>query len=287
MNVKESSLSQYYKVGYNHILDQFGKRIPQTITEEEIIEHLHAKSKNMKTNSIYTIIFLINSLWAYMYRKNLIKDQIKLPYPQFIKNEIFIFDLIEQKQLIDYIMSHLNTYSLSILVCLYMGFRIGEICALKWDNIDLKNKIIRIRWTMQRTAVINLKPNQNKTKIIIDTPKSKTSIRDVPIPDVLLKLLSKFKAPSDCYLTTSKKQYIEPRQLQKRYKTILKRAKIDYKKFHTLRHTFATNAYFNGMSLKVLSEILGHSNIYFTQNLYVHTTPDKKNEEINRIYQNL
>lgn len=109
---------------------------------------------------------------------------------------------------------------------------------------------------MQRLK--NLDKNaKTKTKIVIDTPKSQKSIRDIPIPSFMLELLKEYKANDKSYILTGTTDYIEPRSYQKKFKTYLENAGIPDINFHALRHTFATRAIEQGCDIKSLSEMLG------------------------------
>lgn len=155
-------------------------------------------------------------------------------------------------------------------MCLNTGMRLGELCALKWEDIDLNEKCIYIKKTVQRIY----KGKNEKSKIIIDTPKTQYSIREIPINSKLYNLLkpikSKYKKEA-FFLTGSISKCIEPRNLQEVFKKILIKCKVKEHNFHSTRHTFATNCIEVGMDIKTLSKILGHANVQITLNTYVHT----------------
>ena len=287
---KETTASAYYGLGENHILCQFKGRDISTISQEELINHLiseknnhlSCKDKNLSAKTMYDITTLINSFWKYAHKNGYTKEKIHITVPKLLKQKVQIFFDIERRKLEEYILRHVSPCSLAVLLCLYTGLRIGEICALKWSDINLDLEFITVNKTILR--IKNLQNQNPKTKIIIGTPKSETSIRQIPIPSVLIRLLKQEKVDDDCYVVTNTPIFIEPRLLQKQYDALLKSAKVTYKNFHTLRHTFATNAYNNGMGIKTLSEILGHSDIKITLNLYVHTSMAQKQKEMNLIY---
>lgn len=170
----------------------------------------------------------------------------------------------------------------TILLALTTGMRIGEICALKWSDIDLKKRIIAVNRTVQRIRTF---ASEQKTKIIESLPKSVKSKREIPIPDVVyehIKALSKGVENDDYFLSSSKK-IIEPRTLQYRFKSILKKEKLPSVTFHSLRHLFATKCIELGVDVKTLSELLGHSSVEITLNRYVHSSIERKVECI-RLY---
>lgn len=181
----------------------------------------------------------------------------------------------EQQKLLSYLCQHLDNKNLGILICLFTGLRIGEICALQWKDINFSEKMLNVNQTMQRIQTDN-DPNK-KTEIIITAPKSSCSVRQIPLTKELVELLEKcYCGQSGFILTNSTKIYVEPRSMQYRLKNILDAIGINPVNFHTLRHTFATRCVELGFDIKTLSEILGHSSINMTMNRYVHPSMDLK-----------
>lgn len=291
LTAKTSTVSQYYTLGKNHILYKFKDRDIDTISECELIQHILAERYNnlihkdepLSQKTIGDITILINLIFKYAYKNNYTNKSIHISPAKPIENKVQVFNIDEKNKIKNYIFNAPSYHGIAVLLCLYAGLRIGEVCALKWDNIDFVSNCIYISETVQR--IKNLNPNiDTKTKIIISTPKSKTSIRCVPIPEFLIPLLVTSRGNNDCYIASNTTGFIEPRLLQKKYKTILKKSEVNYKNFHVLRHSFATNACNNGMNPKILSEILGHANVETTLRLYVHTSLEQKQKEMNRIY---
>ncbi len=164
---------------------------------------------------------------------------------------------------------------LGILVALHTGLRIGELCALTWENIDLEAGILHVRNNVQR--VKDYEEQENKTRLLLSSPKTSCSVRDIPIPPVLSDILSSHKKNESCPLIDGiRGNWMDPRTLQYRFRRILELCDIEYFKFHMLRHAFATRCMEKGFDSKSLSEILGHSSIQITLNLYVHSTFQQK-----------
>ena len=161
---------------------------------------------------------------------------------------------------------------------MYTGLRLGELCALKWNDIDVKNLTISVNRTVQRIV----SENKSQKSILIETPpKSDSSKRIIPVSSEIMELL--LKLYSNHPYVFGKEKPLEPRTMQYRFKKILEKAGIENRNFHTLRHTFATNCIENNMDVKTLSEILGHSNVKITLNCYVHPTMDSKREQIEKL----
>ena len=187
----------------------------------------------------------------------------------------------EQKQLQQYLYNNLSDRNLGILVCLFTGIRIGEICALKWDDISFTEKHIKIQRTMQR---IQCDEDERKTKIIITTPKSKCSLRTIPLPDIVIERIEKDFQNREGYVLTGQKDiFVEPRTMQNHFKRVLEECKIRNVNYHVLRHTFATRCIELGFDIKSLSEILGHASVNITMNRYVHPSMELKRENMNKL----
>ena len=167
-------------------------------------------------------------------------------------------------------------------MCLNTGMRVGEICSLKWKNIDLANRYIYIENTMQR--VYN--EQQRNSNIMIDKPKSDCSIRSIPINQKLYEILKNIRKKyndEDYFLSGKSNDIVEPRNYQYTLKSILKKCKLKPYKFHILRHTFATNCIEAGMDAKSLSEILGHADVNITLDIYVHSSDKIKKKYLDKI----
>ena len=148
-----------------------------------------------------------------------------------------------------------------------LGLRIGELCGLKWEDVDFKHKTLYIRRTVQR---ISSADGIRKTKVVISAPKSATSFREIAIPDMLMKYFEMFRDNANHFILSGTNKPIEPRTMQYRYKKILRSAEVDNHNYHKLRHTFATNSAEKGFNVKALSAVLGHSSVTLTLNRYIH-----------------
>ncbi len=179
----------------------------------------------------------------------------------------------EQKKLVSYLKANMSLTAFGILLSLFMGLRIGELCGLKWEDVDFQHKILHIRRTVQRISSSN---GNRKTKIVISSPKSATSFRDIVIPDVLMQYFEMFRNQADSFILSGTDKLVEPRTMQYRYKKILRTVDVEDHNYHKLRHTFATNSAEKGFNVKALSAVLGHSSVTLTLNRYVH--PDRTYE---------
>lgn len=191
------------------------------------------------------------------------------------KKTAVIFSGAEQARLLDYIYKEIDKFKMGVLLCLYAGLRIGELCALQWMDLDFQNKTLTVNRTVQR---ITVKGYMTKTVLLETEPKSESSKRTIPLTSAMMVLLFQMKGKHP-YIFGGEKP-LDPRTMQYRFKKILKEAGVDYRNFHTLRHTFATNCVENHVDVKALSEMLGHSDVKMTLNRYVHPTMDSKRKQL-------
>jgi integrase len=220
-----------------------------------------------------------------IYTKNFFNVKI----PKKIINKVEVLSLDEQKRLETVANASDDINHISIILCLYMGLRIGEVCGLLWSDIDFERKLIHIRRTVQRIKNTD-SDCAPKTKIVCMTPKSATSIRSIPLPEFLYCLLMDYRNQTQLnneFVISRNGVLIEPRNLQYRFQNLLNIANIKQVNFHITRHTFATRALENGFDIKTLSEILGHSSATVTLQKYAHVLDEHKRrsmESLSSIY---
>ena len=191
-----------------------------------------------------------------------------IPMPKLEKKEIQILSKENQLLLEKYLLEHLSPLSFGIYLTLYTGLRIGEICALNIHDFDLENQKIIIHHTLSRVLS---EDDSSKTKVILSSPKSLSSIREIPLPIFIISLLKRISYQENSYILTNKNTFMDTRTLLYHYKSILKKLNLGTYTFHSLRHTFATRCIKEGCNPKTLSLLLGHSSIKITLDLYVHT----------------
>ena len=276
--------STYYNYSYSvakYLYPSFaGKNITKIKDYNDFIEKL---TDTLAPKTVRDIITKLKEIINFYEEEHNTKLNIKkMSLPKMNKKEIQILSNKEKQKLEKYCIEQNSLKSLGILICLNTGLRIGEVCALRWENIDFESKKIHIEKTIERIY----SKEENKTIVIIDTPKSITSVRTIPINSKLYNILKQIRGKSkktDFVLTGSSEHYVEPRNYQYHFKEILKRNKVKKYKFHTLRHTFATNCIEAGMDIKSLSEILGHADVSITLNIYVHSSDKAKRKYLEKI----
>ena len=206
--------------------------------------------------------------------------QIKIPKKLQIETSKQIYTESEYKKIINYILKNISSKSVGILLGIFTGMRIGEICALQFKDIDFDEKIIHVNKTVQR--IYNPLDELEPSKIVITPGKTKNSIRDIPITDEMIKILKTIKKEAGYYVLSNSTKPIEPRTYRKFYNKFMKEAGVEPIKFHALRHTFASINIENGTDVKTISDILGHSDIAITLKTYTHTTQKAKAKAIQR-----
>ena len=279
LGLKTSSLSTYSYTINSYILPYFPTYIEQ-INEGFLQDLIETYLLKANRKSMTDIILLVNDILKYAFLKHYLKTLYKLPIPKGNKKKIEVFTMNEQEILIHYLLEHFNNFNFGILLSLFTGIRIGELSALLLNDLD---EVLHINKTLQRVKCFD-ENSTAKTVVIVDSPKSKTSIRDIPLQSFLQELISGLsRLDGTCYLLTGTRKYIEPRTVERRFKKILEECHIPPRKFHILRHTFATNAVKRGFEIKTLSEILGHSSVKITLDLYVHIDMETKSHFMNML----
>lgn len=281
LTVKVSTYYNYRYLVNTYLIQKFEKYTAKDFINYNINEVIYELLEHLSPKTVKSIALILTSILNYSEEKYNFKfrlDSIAIPKLKYQDFKILTFN--EQLKLEKICLQKFDPMYMGILLSLYTGIRIGELCALTWGNIDLKNRKIYITKTLQRIYI-----QKNKTKILIDSPKSNTSIRKIPMNDKIYNILKKIKNKNEDkdFFLTGKRVFIEPRRYQYIFNKTLKEAGIKNYNFHTLRHTFATNCIKVGMDPKSLSEILGHSNVSITLNRYVHSSDKIKKKFLQKL----
>ena len=280
--VKESTAANYRMKAEKHVLPAFSNMRADEITESDIYSFIESRQKSGLSNRyISDILIMMKSVYKYASKTYHFLNPLEgITLPKMQKPEIKLLDEKQQEKLQQYIAENPNHSTLGIALSMSTGIRIGELCALQWEDIDLEKRILTVRKTMQR---IQTPDGETKTKLIIAEPKSESSKRKIPIPDCIISILEKFKGKAKEYLVSGGEKPVEPRTMQYRFASILKNVKLPSVHFHALRHMFASKCVKLGFDVKTLSEILGHSKVEITLNRYVHSSFEQKRDFMSRI----
>ena len=273
--VKESTLANYRNKFEKHILPEFGDIPCADLTAGRINAFINKKlADGLSASYVRDIFTVFKTMLKYAQEEFGFRLSLKnVVLPKAERKQVEKICDTEQKKLVSYLKANMSLTTFGILLSLFMGLRIGELCGLKWEDVDFQNKILHIRRTVQRISSAN---GNRKTKIVISAPKSATSFRDIAIPDALMKYFEMFRSEADYFFLSGTDKPVEPRTMQYRYKKILQSAEVESHNYHKLRHTFATNSAEKGFNVKALSAVLGHSSVTLTLNRYIH--PDRTYE---------
>lgn len=274
--IKYSTFIKYKYIYQHYIKDIFGDSTLETLSDEYVLQHLDNSLSQSTTRSMYCVLNHILDFASSKYQIS--RRVLKRTAVKSSKNFIDVLNISEQTQLIQCLQCDMDIYKLGIYICLFTGLRLGEVCALRWSDIDMRCKLLHVNQTVQR---IQTTDDDTKTTLLETSPKSFYSQREIPISDQLCVLLQEFEC-CDKYVLNGNTP-LEPRTMQNRFKKCLKQAGIRNTNFHTLRHTFATNCIQMGADIKSVSEVLGHSDVKITLNRYVHPSMETKRGYMNSL----
>lgn len=288
ISAKHRTIERYSEIINIHLIPAVGELELQEITpmilQKYISELLKCGNKRtgagLSSSAVNSIITVIqNSLYT-AYNLRYINDMVgdKLKRPKATEKQIECFSVAEQKRIEQAVREAAKPYMLGVLICLYTGLRIGELLALEWGDIDFSNGTL----TVDKTCHYG-KNSDGQFGRIVDTPKTETSIRIIPIPKQLIPMLRELKKNSSPLVISKNGAGISNRTYQRNFESLLKSLKIKHRGFHALRHTFATRALECGMDVKTLSELLGHKSPAVTLKKYAHTFLIHKKEMMNRL----
>ena len=279
LRVKPSTYANYQMKTNKHILPEFGSMRYELLTAKMLHSFIQKKiSSGLSPKYVSDIVVVFKSMSKYAAKVHHFRNPLtEVILPKSEKPEMKLLSEPEQKRLSAYLMKHLNPTSLCILLSLYTGLRVGEVCGLQWADIDFQKQMLTVRKTVQRIWT------GNGTKLTVGTPKSRTSCRSIPVPEFLMKLLRNYRQDDNSYLLSGTEHVTEPRTLQHRFKAVRKKANLPSVNYHSLRHMFATNCIRIGFDVKTLSELLGHSSVETTLNRYVHSSMEQKIACMNRV----
>lgn len=292
INIKESTYARYHQIIYTHLIPDLGAFKIQELNSKLIEKYLsqlidHGRldgtgGLSAKTASDILTVIKTSIEYAkyndYPIQCNLDKICVKQQ-----KDEMRVLSIEEQQKLTSVLLKETDPIKFGVLLSLYTGIRIGEVCALKWGNLNVELGILSVKETMQRIKDTS-NHSVSKTKIVITEPKSKCSTRDIPLPPFIIDIAKSFRCNNNAFvLTGDKNRFVEPRTMQNHFKSIIQESHICDANYHSLRHTFATRCIELGFEVKTLSEILGHSSVNITLNRYVHSSLSMKKENMGKI----
>lgn len=285
--VKESTYVKYSSILEKHIKPRLGGCLVQALSPIIIEQFSHDLlcDEELSPKTVKDILTMLHSVIKYtskQFPESL--PNIEIIYPKVPKNEMRVLTKDEQTRLVNYLLDDMDECKFGVLLSLLTGMRIGEICALRWENVCLREQIVNVKSTMQRLKDFS-ESSTSKTKIVISEPKSDTSARIIPLTEYAVRLCKMHwcNNPAAFVLTGEANRYIEPRTMQYKLERYTADCDLDGVHFHTLRHTFATRCVEVDFEIKSLSEILGHSSPRITLERYVHSSMELKRDNMNKL----
>lgn len=276
--VKRSSYLQYRRMAEIVVRETKTILIFENLDGQQLFEQLSAKYSVKTIRGIFTTA---NQIILFAYKNGYLKSSKILSFKtrNTRKCSVEVLTVKEQTILTNHLTEDLDYSKFGVLLCLYTGMRLGELCGLRWEDFNIKRKSIYIRRTIQRIGA-----KGEKSCFLIDTPKTDNSAREIPFPPLLQNIItSQYKKQSkENYVASGCCDFVQPRTYQNRLKAYFKQCGLPKYHFHTLRHTFASRAVELGFDVKSLSEILGHASIKTTLELYTHPSLECKAKEMKK-----
>jgi len=286
--VKKSTYAAYQLLIQNHIKPYFGDLYE--VNEEKVQQFVFDKlDAGLSEKTIRDIIIVLKMILKFGIKNGYLEyAQIDAKFPsKQEKKDLDVLSKADQKKFMEHLRNNFTFKNLGIFICLSTGMRIGEICGLRWCDVDTVEGVIKVRHTLQRIYIIE--GETRHTELLLDTPKTANSVRDIPMSSELLKMLKSLNkvVNENYYVISNDIKPIEPRTYRNYYKKLCKQLDIPELKFHGLRHSFATRCIESKADYKTVSVLLGHSNISTTLNLYVHPNKEQKKKTIDKMLRSL
>lgn len=286
--VKQSTYAAYALILENHIMPVFGEceALSEELVQEFVLQKLDSGLSTKTVKDILIVLKMVMKFGVKNERMNYCEWDIKYPTIDTTK-EMEVLTIANHKKILDFIKQNFTFRNLGIYISLTTGLRIGEICGLKWSDMDSVKGTITVNRTIERIYI--LEGDHKHTELVINTPKTKNSCREIPMSKELLAMVRPLKkvVPPDYYVLTNEVKPTEPRTYRNYYYRLMKRLDIPRLKYHGLRHSFATRCIESNCDYKTVSVLLGHANITTTLNLYVHPNMEQKKRCITKMFKSL
>lgn len=286
--VKQSTMAAYLLILENHLLPAFGEKdsLPEQSVQSFVLEKIEY---GLSVKSIKDILIVLKMVMKFGVKNewmNYYEWDIKYPTNSANK-ELEVLSVSNHRKILDHIQSHFTFTGLGIYISLSTGLRIGEICALKWNDINITEGTITVSRTIERIYMVE--GEKKHTELVISSPKTRNSCREIPMSKELLAIVKPLKkiVNDDFYVLTNDEHPTEPRTYRNYYNGLMEKLGIPRLKYHGLRHSFATRCIEAGCDYKTVSVLLGHSNISTTLNLYVHPNMEQKKRCITKMFKSL
>lgn len=284
--IRESTYIKYETIIKKHIKPKLGGCFPAAVTTgvvDDFSKELLFEDE-LSVKSVRDILVVLHGVLKYT-AANFpgIVSVVQINYPKESRKEMRVLSREEQERFVKHLITDMDACKFGVLLMLLTGMRIGELCALRWNNINLHEQTIRITATLQRLRDTSAE-DQSHTRVVIGAPKSDTSARTIPMTDHAVDLCRRADVKNTAaYILTETESFMEPRALQYRIEKYTRECGLEGVHAHTLRHTFATRAVEVGFEIKSLSEVLGHATTTITLERYVHSSMELKRSNMDKL----
>lgn len=288
--IKDSTFSNYEAILKNQLLPQLGDIQIRKLTNSRIMQLIQRKKEQgLSAGTIHVTLSVLRNVLNFAAKKGIYTaEPICYPHISASGKEVKIMSLTDYQKLENFLLTNMNEFHFGLLLCMHTGIRVGELSGLRWGDIDFAQRKIRIQRTVLRIKNLDHTANPNtgkvpKTILYIGPPKTEQSNREIPLPDKLLFHARRFQGKDSAYILSGTEKCMEPRIIQRRYAALLKTCEIPPIKIHALRHQFSCRWVEHGFDTKSLSEILGHTSVRTTLDLYVHIQAETKRQYMNQM----
>ena len=292
LEVKESTVANYRYFLDHYLLPDLGRyRTDQLDTDQIRLFLGEMERKNLNSSTITKALVILGMIQDHARKQGyMVAERAEIRIPQKRKKKISVLTEEEQERLTEYLLRERSPLRpgirAGILLSFCTGLRIGEVCALKWGDLDLERGVLSVEKTLSR-IYMEKEQNGKKTRISITAPKTENSRREIPLPGFLIEKLGKLRSERyrnrDYYILTGAPWPMEPRTYTYHFRKLRQDLGLMHCNYHMLRHTFATKCVEAGFDMKTLSEILGHSNVSTTLSLYAHPTMQMKRNYMEKL----
>lgn len=288
--IKDSTFSNYEVIIKNHLLPELGSIQIRKITDHQITQLIQKKKQQgLADGTIHVILSVLRSILNYAVKEGAYTSEgIHYPHINVSRQTVHIMKISDYQRLENFLTANMDNFNFGLLLCMNTGIRVGELSGLRWEDIKFEQNRLLIRRTVSRIKNLDHLPDSKTGKIPqtilhIGPPKTEHSNREIPLPDKLLFYANQFPQKANTYILTGSEKCMEPRAIQRRYASLLKKCQIPPIKIHALRHQFSCRWVEHGFDTKSLSEILGHTSVKTTLDLYVHIQSDIKRKYMNEM----
>ena len=261
-------------------LDELSEDVLQNALNNLLFERSTRREGGLGRGTVGNLLTMLRKLMEFAFRSDYVKEfplDLRLAVKEEPARQMTVC-AEDAKTLFEGARSAGTLKSLGVILALSLGLRIGEVCGLTWDDIDFRGGTLHVRNTVKRTY---REGGRTKTVVEVTGPKTRSSERVIPVPKKVMDILRKFRPAEKgksvgIFIISGKEKPVEPREMRRYHRKLCEKLGVPAHRFHSLRHTFATECMERGNDCKVLSAILGHASVTTTMDLYVHPSMKEK-----------